>query len=76
MAETMSNLERYLRQSTGINIMLRRRMIAAYTEDGTKSAMRALFAGATEHQLSPQVRADLVLLIENEDEDITPASAV
>jgi hypothetical protein len=72
MAESMSNLERYLRQSNGINIMLRRRMIASYTEDGSITAMRALLNGATEHQLTGKARTDLEQLIENEDARVSP----
>ena len=72
MAETMSSLERYLRESKGINIMLRRKMIAAYSTDTAITDMRALYASATEHQLTLQARADLAILIENEDEEISP----
>jgi hypothetical protein len=35
MAETMSNLERYLHRSTGIHFMLRRDMIKSYVDEGS-----------------------------------------
>lgn len=73
MAEQMSNLESYLRKSEGINFMLRRKMIAAYSTDTAIPTMRALFAEAPDNQLTDQARADLAVLIEDEDAPIRPA---
>ncbi|WIE81333.1 hypothetical protein [Curtobacterium sp. MCSS17_016] len=75
MAETMSNLERYLHRSNGIHFMLRRKMVAAYPTDTAITTMRALHADAPETHLSTRARADLAILIENEDADIRPVHA-
>lgn len=72
MAETMSNLERYLRESTGINFLLRRKMIAAYPTDDAIPTMRTLLAEAPETHLSARARQDLSVLVENEDAQISP----
>lgn len=72
MAETMSNLERYLRRSTGIHFMLRRDMIKSYVDEGSITALRALLEGAPETHLSVLARQDLTVLVENEDAQISP----
>jgi len=72
MAESMSNLERYLRRSTGIHFMLRRDMIKSYVDDGSIPAMRALLEAAPETHLSVLTRQDLTVLVENEDAQISP----
>jgi hypothetical protein len=72
MAETMSNLERYLRHSTGINMVLRRNMIKSYVDEGSITALRALLAEASESHLSVLARQDLSVLVENEDAQISP----
>lgn len=71
MAETISNLERYFRQSTGINFLLRRKMIAAYPTDNAVATMRTLLAEAPETHLSVLSRQDLTVLIEDEDAQIS-----
>jgi hypothetical protein len=75
MAESMSNLENYLRTSVGINFMLRKRMLAAYPTDQAVSTLRALHAAAPENHLTEQARADLAILIEDEDAPIRPVAA-
>lgn len=70
----MSNLERYLRESTGIHFMLRRQMVAAYPTDNAIPALRALVSDAPETHLSERARADLTSLIENEDANIRPVT--
>jgi len=75
MAESMSNLENYLRNSTGIHFMLRRKMIAAYPTDTAIPTLRELHASASDHALTEQARADLAVLIEDEDAAIRPVFA-
>jgi len=75
MAENMSNLENYLRNSTGIHFLLRRKMIAAYPTDAAIPTLRELHTNAAVHELTDQARADLAVLIENEDAAIRPVFA-
>ena len=73
MAETMSNLERYLRDSQGINFFARRSMLTAYTS-GTGAAMLRSFVekANTNGQLTEEAYADLTVLGAHEDADIAP----
>lgn len=75
MAENMSNLENYLRNSNGIHFLLRRQMIAAYPTDSAITTLRELHANAADYQLTDQARADLAILIENEDAAVRPVFA-
>jgi len=66
MAESMSNLEHTLRNVKGINIMLRKKLIKAYVEDGSQSVVRKLVEDNTRlinADLLPRLRE----LVENED---------
>ena len=52
--------------------MLLRKLSAAYSTDEAIPTMRALFAGAPENHLTDRARADLAVLIEDEDAPIRP----
>ncbi len=59
MADTMSNLERYLRYSQGINFFARRDMLAAYASETGAAVLPALVEKANSNgQLTEEAYAD------------------
>lgn len=66
MAESMSNLERVLRTENGINIMLRKKLIKAYTSDHGMVELPALIE-ENAHLINADLLPRLRKLAKDED---------
>lgn len=69
MAESMSNLEAVLRNKNGINIVLRKKLIAAYLGDNGLVEVPQLIK-ENERLISADLYPVLLRLAEDEDADI------